>query len=96
MSFVLASLEASLVSMRALGLVLAASAVQALSFGVPNPQKFLGHDSQEGRYLIELAPDDQRLVTEEEKWALKRVCPTSAAHGLGADSIAGWSQLHGH
>lgn len=58
-------------------LALAASiaAVSALSVDT-SYQKVVIEDEQlitQGQYLIELSPGETRWVTEEDKWALKRV-----------------------
>jgi hypothetical protein len=39
---------------------------------------YIHHDAD--KYLIELAPYQTRWVTEEEKWALKLVCPPNYFH----------------
>lgn len=37
-------------------------------------QAVLGDDSSSEKYHIELSPGNTRWVTEDEKWALRRVC----------------------
>lgn len=33
-----------------------------------------GHEDAEQLYLIELSPGETKMVTEDEKWDLRRVC----------------------
>ena len=51
-------------------------------------------------YLIELSPDETRWVTEDEKWALRRVSYVIHQIVLGDDAhftcLQGWSYIHGH
>ena len=38
----------------------------------------LGDSPSSEKYLIELSPGDTRWVTEDEKWALRRVWPSAS------------------
>lgn len=53
------------------------------------------------KYLIELSPGNTRWVTEDEKWALRRVSRSLPAGIMSqrnalTNSSAGWPTLHGH
>ena len=48
-----------------------------------NPQVTIDEPDQ---YLIELSPGETRWVTEDEKWALRRVC-TRPAPGNGCQHV---------
>lgn len=41
-------------------------------------QIVLGNDDQE-LYLVELGPGETKLITEDEKWVLRRVCSFPAS-----------------
>lgn len=65
-----------LLSMLALG---ATASTSVLALQIPD-QKPLGRQNEENdskKFFIELGPGQTRWVTEEEKWALKRVCTHS-------------------
>ena len=69
-------------------LALSASTFSAAALGAVIPQEPLGpsivQNTQQPKWLIELAPYTTRWVTEEEKWALKLVsrppCPRYNTH----------------
>lgn len=54
-------------------LALGATLSGALAAVVPSDGSLASRGAQE-KYLVELAPDQTRWVTEDEKWALKLVC----------------------
>ena len=55
-------------------LLILLSFVAATSLSLPNlDQATLSSDEAIEKYLIELAPEDTKWVTEDEKWALRRV-----------------------
>lgn len=55
-----------------------------LAAAIHPPQVVLGDAqtpiAQPDKYLIELAPGDTQWVTEDDKWALRRVCARVALH----------------
>lgn len=69
----------------------------ALSIARPD-QVALGVTSEVEKYLIELSPGETRWVTEDEKWALRRV--HTVLDELSPVSTLtfhlGGPQLHGH
>lgn len=82
----------------ALALTLVASAVTALTLP-QGQQKPLNDqpDLVQDKYLIELNPGETRWVTEDEKWALRRVHLSTVMCQRTANMIiTGRPQLHGH
>ena len=79
-------------------------AVTATAFSLPRVDQItLGVEKEAERYLIELSPDITRWVTEDEKWALRRVRKPGNgsyfASGLGhltLRSTIGGDQFHGY
>ena len=55
-----------------LSFVLLSTTAFSLYIGKPD-QAFLSNGDQD-LYLVELAPGETKWVTEDEKWALRRVC----------------------
>lgn len=43
-------------------------------------QSVLGEAAEAERYLIELGPGNTRWITEDEKWALRRVSQAGRSH----------------
>jgi leucyl aminopeptidase len=60
-----------LLSLSAVALVAAVATPKDLQVVLQNPQVTIDELDQ---YLIELSPGETRWVTEDEKWALRRVC----------------------
>jgi hypothetical protein len=61
--------------------MLALSALVASTLSVPEPQQVALGDHEKAaaeRYLIEINPGETQWVTEDDKWALKRVRLPSA------------------
>ena len=50
-------------------------ATTATALSILPDQVRLGDATDPEKYLIELSPGKTRWVTEDEKWALRRVCP---------------------
>ena len=68
-----------------------ATTTTALSILNPN-QAVLGDSPEVERYLIELEPGETRWVTEDEKWALKRVIdprPDISLHETNKFTVGG-------
>ena len=87
----------------ALLLALTAAAAPALSLPNDNHQAPLngGNAGDVERFLLELSPGETLWGTEEEKWALRRVCVTKPSLAEDSDVInaCGLSernQLYGH
>ena len=61
-----------------------------------------GEDREEAsseRFFVELGPGEQRWITEEEKWALKRVSPEppfQLPKHNGSPTVLERHKLHGH
>lgn len=53
--------------------LLALSALVASTLSVPEPQQVALGNHETERYLIEINPGETRWVTEDDKWALRRV-----------------------
>lgn len=66
---------------------LLATTATALSI-VESGQAVLGEAAEAERYLIELGPGNTRWITEEEKWALRRVSQARAKSFLLLGSVA--------
>jgi leucyl aminopeptidase len=60
-----------LLSLSAVALVAAVATPKEPQVVLQNPQVTIDEPDQ---YLIELSPGETRWVTEDEKWALRRVC----------------------
>ena len=62
-------------NMKSLLLIIASIAVTSTALSAFHPDQAILHSqpSGEAQYLIELGPGDRRWITEDEKWALKRV-----------------------
>lgn len=61
--------------MKCLSLLAVSLAATATALSIARPdQAALGVTPDVKKYLIELSPDETRWVTEDEKWALRRVC----------------------
>lgn len=83
---------------------LLASTATALSILQPN-QAVLGEVAEAERFLIELGPGNTLWITEDEKWALRRVSQTSRVTSffrlarfcgnISAEVLVGGHQLHG-
>jgi hypothetical protein len=63
-----------LLSLSAVTLAAAVAAPKEPQVVFQNPQVTIDEPDQ---YLIELSPGETRWVTEDEKWALRRVCTYS-------------------
>ena len=59
--------------MKYLAIFAAALATTSAALTLLRPDQAVLGDSQPEKYLIELSPGDTRWVTEDEKWALRRV-----------------------
>jgi leucyl aminopeptidase len=62
-----------LLSLSAVALAAAVATPKDPQAVLQNPQVTIDEPDQ---YLIELSPGETRWVTEDEKWALRRVCVT--------------------
>jgi hypothetical protein len=88
--------------MKSISLLALALTASALSLPGGNYQAPLhgGRVGVVGKYLLELSPGETLWATEEEKWALRRVCLTelSPAEVLVANAcgLIERSQLYGH
>lgn len=60
-----------LLSLSAVALAAAVATPKDPQIVLQNPQVTIDEPDQ---YLIELSPGETRWVTEDEKWALRRVC----------------------
>ena len=60
-----------LLSLSAVALVAAVATPKDPQVILQNPQVTIDEPDE---YLIELSPGETRWVTEDEKWALRRVC----------------------
>lgn len=60
-----------LLSLSAVALAAAVATPKEPQVVLQNPQATIDEPDQ---YLIELSPGETRWVTEDEKWALRRVC----------------------
>lgn len=60
-----------LLSLSAVALAAAVATPNEPQIVLQNPQVTIDEPDQ---YLIELSPGETRWVTEDEKWALRRVC----------------------
>ena len=60
-----------LLSLSAVALAVAVATPKDPQIVFQNPQVTIDEPDQ---YLIELSPGETRWVTEDEKWALRRVC----------------------
>lgn len=67
-----------LLSLSAVALAAAAATPKDPQIVLQNPQVTIDEPDQ---YLIELSPGETRWVTEDEKWALRRVCNHSYLYG---------------
>lgn len=85
--------------MKCLSILAVSLTVTATALSIARPdQAALGVTSEVEKYLIELSPGETRWVTEDEKWALRRV--HNAIDLLYPVSVLtaylGGPQLHGH
>lgn len=67
-----------LLSLSAVALAAAVATPKDPQTVLQNPQVTIDEPDQ---YLIELSPGETRWVTEDDKWALRRVCDPSAQAG---------------
>lgn len=85
--------------MKCLSILAVSLAATATALSIARPdQAALGPASEVEKYLIELAPGETRWVTEDEKWALRRVRTVlEVLHPVSLlTSYLGGPQLHGH
>lgn len=79
-------------------LALVVTAVTAISIPQPRQAALIDQAAlRQDKFLIELAPEETRWVTEDEKWNLRRVPFLGRMPHIIADVAApGRPQFHGH
>jgi leucyl aminopeptidase len=68
-----------LLSLSAVALAAAVATPKDPQVVLQNPQVTIDEPDQ---YLIELSPGETRWVTEDEKWALRRVCQLPSSYDV--------------